>query len=151
MKRYGEARNPLEAESLTRLQKAARERKNVFEELMQAVKFNSLGQISHALYEVGGSIGGTCNHGSRDQPTSPPSRQRPPVCHPGEGPQVVIPAQAGIQCPLCHHLSGRKRPMSEITVSSKLPLNADSPHVRPMCRSTATPTPLNAVAIYRHE
>ena len=49
VKRYGEARNPLEAESLTRLQKAARERKNVFEELMEAVKFNSLGQISHAL------------------------------------------------------------------------------------------------------
>ncbi|RAP56468.1 methylmalonyl-CoA mutase family protein [Oleiagrimonas sp. MCCC 1A03011] len=54
VKRYGEARNPLQAESLARLQKAARERKNVFEELMEAVKFNSLGQISHALYEVGG-------------------------------------------------------------------------------------------------
>ncbi|GAB3037020.1 methylmalonyl-CoA mutase family protein [Oleiagrimonas citrea] len=54
VKRYGEARNPLRAESLARLQKAARERKNVFEELMEAVKFNSLGQISHALYEVGG-------------------------------------------------------------------------------------------------
>jgi methylmalonyl-CoA mutase len=54
VKRYGEARNPLESQSLTRLQKAARERKNVFEELMEAVKYNSLGQISHALYEVGG-------------------------------------------------------------------------------------------------
>ncbi len=54
VKRYGEARNPLRAESLASLQKAARERKNVFEELMEAVKFNSLGQISHALYEVGG-------------------------------------------------------------------------------------------------
>ena len=54
VKRYGEARNPLRADSLASLQKAARERKNVFEELMEAVKFNSLGQISHALYEVGG-------------------------------------------------------------------------------------------------
>ncbi len=54
VKRYGEARNPLESDSLAKLQAAARERRNVFEELMEAVKFNSLGQISHALYEVGG-------------------------------------------------------------------------------------------------
>jgi isobutyryl-CoA mutase len=54
VKRYGEVRNPLRADSLASLQKAARERKNVFEELMEAVKFNSLGQISHALYEVRG-------------------------------------------------------------------------------------------------
>ncbi len=26
---------------------------NVFERLMEAVKYNSLGQISHALYDVG--------------------------------------------------------------------------------------------------
>jgi isobutyryl-CoA mutase len=31
-----------------------RDRKNIFESLMEAVKYNSLGQISHALYEVGG-------------------------------------------------------------------------------------------------
>ncbi len=36
------------------LQDTARERKNVFEALMQAVKTHSLGQISHALYDVGG-------------------------------------------------------------------------------------------------
>lgn len=30
------------------------ERKNVFEQLMEARKYNSLGQISHALYDVGG-------------------------------------------------------------------------------------------------
>jgi methylmalonyl-CoA mutase len=36
------------------LQRAARDRKNVFEELMEAVKTHSLGQISHALYDVGG-------------------------------------------------------------------------------------------------
>ena len=39
---------------LAYLQKAARERRNVFEALMEAVKTHSLGQISHALYEVGG-------------------------------------------------------------------------------------------------
>ncbi|MGH8307712.1 MAG: methylmalonyl-CoA mutase family protein, partial [Gammaproteobacteria bacterium] len=40
--------------SLTQLQQTARDRKNIFASLMEAVKFNSLGQISHALYEVGG-------------------------------------------------------------------------------------------------
>ncbi len=50
----GEARNALAPESLKALQQTARDRKNVFEQLMEAVKFNSLGQISHALYEVGG-------------------------------------------------------------------------------------------------
>lgn len=36
------------------LQNTARERKNVFNALMEAVKTHSLGQISHALYDVGG-------------------------------------------------------------------------------------------------
>jgi len=40
--------------ALTRLQDVARARGNVFEALMDAVKFASLGQISAALYEVGG-------------------------------------------------------------------------------------------------
>jgi isobutyryl-CoA mutase len=40
--------------SLTVLQQTARERRNVFAQLMEAVKYNSLGQISHALYDVGG-------------------------------------------------------------------------------------------------
>ena len=39
---------------LAYLQKTARDRKNVFAALMEAVKTHSLGQISHALYEVGG-------------------------------------------------------------------------------------------------
>jgi isobutyryl-CoA mutase len=39
---------------LAYLQNTARERKNVFEALMEAVKTHSLGQISHALYDVGG-------------------------------------------------------------------------------------------------
>jgi methylmalonyl-CoA mutase len=36
------------------LQAVARERGNVFAELMNTVKSNSLGQISNALYSVGG-------------------------------------------------------------------------------------------------
>jgi methylmalonyl-CoA mutase len=40
--------------SLTYLQNTARDRKNVFAALMEAVKTHSLGQISHALYDVGG-------------------------------------------------------------------------------------------------
>ncbi|MDE2236022.1 MAG: methylmalonyl-CoA mutase family protein [Gammaproteobacteria bacterium] len=40
--------------SLAHLQQVARDRKNIFASLMEAVKYNSLGQISHALYEVGG-------------------------------------------------------------------------------------------------
>ncbi len=39
---------------LAYLQETARARRNVFESLMQAVKTHSLGQISHALYDVGG-------------------------------------------------------------------------------------------------
>jgi len=54
VKRYGEARNALASDSLKVLQTTARERRNVFEQLIEAVKYNSLGQISHALYEVGG-------------------------------------------------------------------------------------------------
>ena len=48
------ARNARAPESLSSLQKVARERGNVFESLLEAVKYNSLGQISHALYAVGG-------------------------------------------------------------------------------------------------
>jgi methylmalonyl-CoA mutase len=42
------------AGSLARLQQSARQRENIFASLIEAVKFNSLGQISHALYDVGG-------------------------------------------------------------------------------------------------
>ncbi len=44
----------LSSEALTRLQRVAIENGNLFEELMEAVKYCSLGQITHALYEVGG-------------------------------------------------------------------------------------------------
>jgi len=42
------------ADAINRLQAVARERGNVFGELIDTVKSNSLGQISKALYEVGG-------------------------------------------------------------------------------------------------
>jgi methylmalonyl-CoA mutase len=42
------------AAALERLQAIARDRGNVFAELMETVKSNSLGQISAALYDVGG-------------------------------------------------------------------------------------------------
>jgi methylmalonyl-CoA mutase len=45
------ARRP---EALARLQEVAASGGNVFSELMEAVKVASLGQISHALYQVGG-------------------------------------------------------------------------------------------------
>ena len=41
-------------EMLNELQNAAIENRNVFEVLMECVKYCSLGQITHALYEVGG-------------------------------------------------------------------------------------------------
>ncbi len=41
-------------EMLKRLKKAAIHNQNLFKELMETVKYCSLGQITHALYEVGG-------------------------------------------------------------------------------------------------
>jgi methylmalonyl-CoA mutase len=40
--------------ALTRLKEAAMRNENLFRELMETVKYCSLGQITHALYEVGG-------------------------------------------------------------------------------------------------
>lgn len=42
------------AEALQRLKQVAISNGNLFEELMESVKYCSLGQITHALYEVGG-------------------------------------------------------------------------------------------------
>ena len=42
------------AEKLKALQAVAVRNGNLFEELMETVKYCSLGQITHALYEVGG-------------------------------------------------------------------------------------------------
>ncbi|MEN1729017.1 MAG: methylmalonyl-CoA mutase family protein, partial [Pseudomonadota bacterium] len=50
-----QVRNDADGEAVLRdLQAVARQRGNTFEALMEAVKRCSLGQISHALYEVGG-------------------------------------------------------------------------------------------------
>ncbi len=43
-----------DGDGLGYLQQTARDRKNVFAALMEAVDTHSLGQISHALYDVGG-------------------------------------------------------------------------------------------------
>ncbi|MGH8174038.1 MAG: methylmalonyl-CoA mutase family protein, partial [Rhodanobacteraceae bacterium] len=51
---YQKARNGFAVDGLRPLQTTARERRNVFASLMNAVKTHSLGQISHALYDVGG-------------------------------------------------------------------------------------------------
>ncbi|GAB3352275.1 methylmalonyl-CoA mutase family protein [Lysobacter tyrosinilyticus] len=51
---YQNNRNGYSTEGLKGLQATARERRNVFASLMEAVKTHSLGQISHALYDVGG-------------------------------------------------------------------------------------------------
>jgi methylmalonyl-CoA mutase len=47
-------RNGRAADALATLQSTARARRNVFESLLEAVKFYSLGQLSHGLYDVGG-------------------------------------------------------------------------------------------------
>jgi methylmalonyl-CoA mutase len=41
-------------EAIARLKKVAREGGNIFEEMLETVKYASLGQITQALYEVGG-------------------------------------------------------------------------------------------------
>lgn len=51
---FNAARNRRAPTALEALQSAARARDNVFESLLDAVKYYSLGQISHALYGVGG-------------------------------------------------------------------------------------------------
>jgi len=42
------------AQALERLKKVAIDNGNLFAELMETVKYCSLGQITHGLYEVGG-------------------------------------------------------------------------------------------------
>jgi methylmalonyl-CoA mutase len=54
LRRFQAARNPRGPQALGDLQTRARDRENTFEALMEAVKYHSLGQISHALYAVGG-------------------------------------------------------------------------------------------------
>ncbi|HLS62429.1 MAG TPA: methylmalonyl-CoA mutase family protein [Ruania sp.] len=51
---WQEARNAVDPDALNRLQEVARTGGNTFAALMEAVRSHSLGQITHALYEVGG-------------------------------------------------------------------------------------------------
>lgn len=52
------ATEPHDGHWLGYLQKTGRERRTVFEAPVEAVKTHSLGQISHALYDVGGEYRG---------------------------------------------------------------------------------------------
>ena len=54
LQRFWATNTERSAEMLGRLKKAAIQNSNLFEELMETVKYCSLGQITHALYEVGG-------------------------------------------------------------------------------------------------
>ena len=54
LEKFHEAHEAQRVEALVRLQSVAREGGNIFEELLETVKSSSLGQISGALYQVGG-------------------------------------------------------------------------------------------------
>ena len=54
LKAFHERHKKESSDMLRRLQEAAINNGNLFEELMETVKYCSLGQITHALYEVGG-------------------------------------------------------------------------------------------------
>jgi len=51
---FQQLRNGFAPDALRKLQQTARDRRNVFAHLIEAVKTHSLGQLSHALYDVGG-------------------------------------------------------------------------------------------------
>ena len=55
LQRFQEARPERARDALIKLQEVARAGGNVFAELMESVKFASLGQITQALFQVGGS------------------------------------------------------------------------------------------------
>ncbi|MBF0705216.1 methylmalonyl-CoA mutase family protein [Alkalihalobacillus hwajinpoensis] len=54
LKQFQETHSDTTEDALNRLKKAALSKGNIFEELMETVKVASLGQITTALYEVGG-------------------------------------------------------------------------------------------------
>ncbi len=54
VKQFQEAHKEAAPAALKRLQQVAQRGENIFAELMETVKVASLGQITHALYEVGG-------------------------------------------------------------------------------------------------
>ena len=59
---------PMPPTALRRLQEAATGGGNVFDELMHAARVCSLGQITEAFFEVGGSTGATCRRSPRGRP-----------------------------------------------------------------------------------
>ena len=54
LKSFQEKNKQTKEKALERLKKVANENGNIFAELMETVKVASLGQITEALYEVGG-------------------------------------------------------------------------------------------------
>lgn len=54
LRAFHERNRSVSAGALKKLQHAAVKNENLFAELMETVKYCSLGQITHALYEVGG-------------------------------------------------------------------------------------------------
>ena len=48
--------------ALRKLQEAAIRNENMFAVLMEATKYCSLGQLTEAMFEVGGQYRGTCRH-----------------------------------------------------------------------------------------
>jgi len=54
LKAFHERHKNVSGKMLLRLQEVAVNNGNLFEELMETVKYCSLGQITHALYEMGG-------------------------------------------------------------------------------------------------
>ncbi len=54
LERLQERNNEISEKVLTKIQEASIKNENIFEELMEAVKFCSLGQITEALFKVGG-------------------------------------------------------------------------------------------------
>lgn len=55
------ATEPYYCHGLTYMQHTARERRNVFETLIDAVKTHSLRRVIHVLRDANGSIGGICS------------------------------------------------------------------------------------------
>jgi hypothetical protein len=64
---------------LARLQQAVIDNQNVFEVLVDAVRCCSLGQITNALFDVGGSIGGACS-AAFARPDNGRAQRRPGGC-----------------------------------------------------------------------
>ena len=54
LKKLHEKNSELSKKGVKSLQEAAINNRNMFEELMETCKFSSLGQITHALFSVGG-------------------------------------------------------------------------------------------------